>query len=258
MHALHWLGTPRQVWVSRIIRQSNRNWLKRYSNPIYPKNAISIFKDWSMKRSNPSFVAENCQTFFCFELKQNWNWIECIKKNKRKCSLAMSSLASWICQIYQIPKKDRGFYGLLNLSKFIKYQRRREYFAVCWICPILNQYQRRIPGKVYFLLRIHEPQDTPVQSHKCKDFESSGTASHTTPPRMLKGLKKLKAKEGIPCLVDIVTGAGIFSSFRRKHQSNVNLSTKALCLETVHFLQRLNFMQVMRHWFQLSGFGLVL
>ena len=149
--------------MSRIIRQSNRNWLKRYSNPIYPKNAISIFKDWSMKRSNPSFVAENCQTFFCFELKQNWNWIECIKKNKRKCSLAMSSLASWICQIYQIPKKDRGFYGLLNLSKFIKYQRRREYFAVCWICPILNQYQRRTPGKVYFLLRIHEPQDTPVQ-----------------------------------------------------------------------------------------------
>ena len=138
---------------------------------------------------------------------------------------------------------------MLNLSKFIKYQRRREYFAVCWICTILNQYQRRTPEYGVFSSShsLATRHASSVSSHKCKDFESSGTASHTTPPRMLKGLKKLKAKEGIPCLVDIVTGAGIFSSFRRKHQSNVNLSTKALCLETVHFLQRLNFMQVMRH-----------
>ena len=81
----------------------------------------------------------------------------------------------------QILEKDRRFFSLpgssniknprerqniLRLSefvKFIKYHRRKEYFAVCWICPILNQYQRRTPEKVYFLFRIHQPQVTPVQ-----------------------------------------------------------------------------------------------
>ena len=123
----------------------------------------------------------------------------------------MSSLACCICQIYQLPKEDRGFYGLLNLSKFIKYQRR---FAVCWICPISNQSQRGIEdvfSSTHLSVTSHASS---VSSYKCKDFESIETASHTSPPRMLKGLTDLKAKEGIPCLVD-----GTFSCFRRIHQS---------------------------------------
>ena len=82
--------------------------------------------------------------------------------------------------------------------------------------------------KMYFLLRIYQPQVTPVQFRpiNARILKVRELQVTPLPPRMLKGLTDLRAKEGIPCLVDMVTWDGIFSSFRRIHQSNINLSTK--------------------------------